>query len=238
MNFIKYAVVIVCMLNSNSINANIYDKCINDNHITLTFDDGPHENTPELIKILDKHNVSGTFFINMLNVVRNNNMSELVKKIYDSNHILATHGFSHAAMEKLNRFNKQRELYDNEFMFRKMFNIRPRFYRPPYFNYDDETIEITNNFGYDVVISNLNTDDWMLNSSDEIYNSFLAKWNNYTGHIMLMHDYQTYNNQALELIIDFTKKENYIFVSLDECIGAGSKYTQDNYYGPFLLDGI
>ena len=223
---------------SKSSNANIYDKCVNTNHITLTFDDGPHENTLSIMSTLDKKNISGAFFVNMLNAVRDEKMSNIVSTIYSSNHILASHGFSHAAMEKLNLFNKERELYDNEFMFRKLFNKRPRFFRPPYFNYDEETTDVINRFGYDIILSNLNTDDWMMDSSLDIYNSFVSKWNNYTGHIMLMHDYQIHNIDALEQIIKFVEKENYEFVSLSECIGVDGKYVEDNTYGPYLLNGF
>jgi peptidoglycan/xylan/chitin deacetylase (PgdA/CDA1 family) len=143
-------------------------------------------------------------------------------------------------MEKLNLFNKERELYDNEFIFRQLFNIRPRFYRPPYFSYNSEVVDICNRFGYDIIVSNLNTDDWSSNSSEEIYNNFLDKWNNATGHIVLMHDYQTYNLVALEKIILFVKKNNYKFVSMSECIGMSLdyKYIADNTYGPNLLNGI
>ena len=232
----KLSLIVLTIL-FNITNANIYEKCVNDKHITITFDDGPHINTPAIVNILNNHNISGAFFINGLNVIRNSQYN-LIKEMSNQGHVIGTHGFSHAAMEKLNRFNKNREFYDNEFIFRQIFNKRPYFYRPPYFSYDAEVVEICNNFGYEIITSNLNTDDWMMDTADDIYNSFLDKFSNYSGIIMLQHDYQINGNEALDKIIKYAKEENYTFVPLDECIRSNKRFNEDNFYGPFLLNGI
>jgi peptidoglycan/xylan/chitin deacetylase (PgdA/CDA1 family) len=232
----KLSLIVLTIL-FNITNANIYEKCVNDKHITITFDDGPHINTPAIVNILNNHNISGAFFINGLNVIRNSQYN-LIKEMSNQGHVIGTHGFSHAAMEKLNEFNARRELFDNEFIFRQIFNKRPYFYRPPYFSYDAEIVNLCNDFGYEIITTNLNTDDWMMDTADDIYNSFLDKFSNYSGIIMLQHDYQINGNEALEKIINFVKKENYTFVPLDECIGTVKRFSDDNFYGPFLLNGI
>lgn len=226
--------LILCVILFNLSNANIYEKCVNDKHISLTFDDGPHKNTINIVNTLNSYNISGTFFINGFNVIKNN-YQQLVKDMHSSGHILGSHTFSHPALEKLNKFNKERELYDNEFIFRQLFNKRPYFMRPPYFSYDLEVVEISNHFGYEVITTNLNTDDWMVDSPKDIYENFLSKYSNYSGIITLIHDYHEGADGALKLIIPFMISENYTFVSLDECIGSNKKYNEDNYYGPNLL---
>jgi peptidoglycan/xylan/chitin deacetylase (PgdA/CDA1 family) len=220
--------IFISFLIINNCNANIYEKCINDRHITLTFDDGPNDNTPYIVKILDSYNISGAFFINGLAVMRDNKY-KFIKEMADKGHVLGSHGFSHGAMERLNTFNQIRELYDNEFIFRQIFNKRPYFYRPPYFSYNSDIVNICNNFGYEIITSNLNTDDWQMNSSDEIYNSFLNKFSNYSGIIMLQHDYQIHGNEALIKIIEHVISNNYTFVPLDTCIGSDKRLSDDNY---------
>jgi peptidoglycan/xylan/chitin deacetylase (PgdA/CDA1 family) len=64
-NSIKLIISFILLThNSHLVNSNIYDKCINDKHASLTFDDGIHVNTINYVNMLNKYNVSGTFFIN------------------------------------------------------------------------------------------------------------------------------------------------------------------------------
>lgn len=217
--------------------ANIYNECVEKNHISLTFDDGPLENTINIVDTLDKWNISGAFFINGLNIQKGNYYN-FVKKLYNSHHVLGTHTFSHPAMELLNRFNQERELYDNEFIFRQLFNIRPYFVRFPYFSYNDEIIEMCRHFGYEIVDTYLDTDDWKLSTGEEIYQSFISKFNTYNGHIVLMHDYHIGAVDALNKIITYVISQNYTFVSLDKCLGVNKKYNIDNMYGPNLNNGF
>jgi peptidoglycan/xylan/chitin deacetylase (PgdA/CDA1 family) len=220
------------------VNSNIYDKCVNNNHASLTFDDGIHKNTINYINVLNKYNVSGTFFINALTMIRNNDFIDIVKKLHSNNHIVASHGFSHAAMERLNKFNQLRELYDNELIFRQIFNLRPAFYRPPYFSYNSDIVNIINDFGYHIITSNLNTDDWLVDSHKEIFDNYLNKFDNSSGKIILQHDYHADGHNAVELIIKHLIENNYTIVPLNICIGIDNVFIEDNIYGPNLLNGI
>lgn len=54
----------------------------------LTFDDGPSNETLEMLQILNQYNVKATFFVNNLN-------SEIIKEIHNQGHLLANHTSSH-----------------------------------------------------------------------------------------------------------------------------------------------
>lgn len=56
----------------------------------LTFDDGPSENTEEILKILKQYDVKATFFVN-----GHPNYSYLYKQISDDGHALGNHTYSH-----------------------------------------------------------------------------------------------------------------------------------------------
>jgi peptidoglycan/xylan/chitin deacetylase (PgdA/CDA1 family) len=61
--------------------------------VALTFDDGPDPlTTPELLRLLKKHRVSGTFFVTGQRVVR---YPHLTKDIMAHGHSLANHSFHH-----------------------------------------------------------------------------------------------------------------------------------------------
>ena len=62
----------------------------------LTFDDGPSTtNTPEILKVLDKYNVKGTFFVLGTSLKDNTKAQEILKTIAGSGHAIANHTYSH-----------------------------------------------------------------------------------------------------------------------------------------------
>lgn len=70
---------------------------VNDNEkvVYLTFDDGPSENTEEILEILDKYNAKATFFI----TGEDKNHRDLIKKAYDAGHTIGLHTYSHKYSE-------------------------------------------------------------------------------------------------------------------------------------------
>ena len=214
------------------------EKCVVPGTIALTFDDGPSENTRQILKVLNKHKVTATFFINGINVVRKDH--KFLRNIVDEGHTLGTHTFSHPALEKLSDFNILREMYDNEFIFRQVLNKRPRFFRPPYFSYSDHILKTIENFGYTLVLTNLDTYDWEGKTDAEILNTFSENLvdNNKTSFISLQHEQVLVRTKVLDDIITLVKKRNYKIVSLKECLGYASDYFEDEKYGPNMLNGI
>ena len=76
----------------------------------LTFDDGPSNNTHQILDILKQNNIKATFFVLGSNVEAK---PELVKRMYDEGHFVANHGYSHKYSEiyqspeqVLNEFNQ------------------------------------------------------------------------------------------------------------------------------------
>ena len=45
------------------VKSEVITSCINSKHIALKFDDGPHDNTPNILKILNQYNIKATFSI-------------------------------------------------------------------------------------------------------------------------------------------------------------------------------
>jgi peptidoglycan/xylan/chitin deacetylase (PgdA/CDA1 family) len=219
------------------VNCNYYERCSKNNTIVFTFDDSPNVNTTtKLLKILNKYNVDATFFINGYNVEKNK-LSKLIKKLSNTQTI-ASHTFSHPSLLKLNKFNIYRELYDNEYIFRKILKKRPLFFRPPYFDYNDSIVNITNEFGYHIIGSNLNIQDWKINNATQIFNEYIRRIQKNESYIILMHDYVEENIQIIERLIKYTKRIGYSIVSLQECLNMSTSYIDDNIYSPNLDNGF
>ena len=64
--------------------------------VYLTFDDGPSTtNTPEVLKILDKYNIKGTFFVTGNSISAGDKSKELLKQIVKNGHAIGNHTYSH-----------------------------------------------------------------------------------------------------------------------------------------------
>lgn len=81
--------------------------------VYLTFDDGPSGRTQEILDILDQYGIKATFFVLGANVEKN---PETTKRIYESGHFIASHGYSHVYSEiysspenVLNEYNQSLE---------------------------------------------------------------------------------------------------------------------------------
>ncbi|MBD5090061.1 MAG: polysaccharide deacetylase [Clostridiales bacterium] len=60
--------------------------------VYLTFDDGPSQNTEEILSILDQYNVKATFFV----IGKTDEFSKkMYKQIYENGHTLAMHSYTH-----------------------------------------------------------------------------------------------------------------------------------------------
>ena len=58
----------------------------------LTFDDGPSDNTNDILDILKEKNIKATFFVLGTQVEK---MPETLKRVYKEGHYIANHGYSH-----------------------------------------------------------------------------------------------------------------------------------------------
>lgn len=74
---------------------NTADKVNNEKEVFLTFDDGPSENTSNILKILKEENVHATFFVLGSQLKNNPKNQQLLKDEIDSGNAIANHTMSH-----------------------------------------------------------------------------------------------------------------------------------------------
>lgn len=140
-----------------------------DKTVYLTFDDGPSENTEEILDILDKYNVKASFFV----VGKEDSYSlNMYKEIVKRGHTLGMHSYSH-------KYDYIYESFDNFFKdYNKIFNllydttgVKPSIYRFPGGSLND-----VSNIDIESIIKYFNSEnivyyDWnVLNGDAEIIN--------------------------------------------------------------------
>jgi peptidoglycan-N-acetylglucosamine deacetylase len=97
--------------------------------IALTFDDGPSESTPSLLRILDRHKVPATFFMCGQNVER---LPAVAQRVAAGGHEIGNHSDSHPHLAFCSRDFIYRELATAQEKILRHTGVAPRLFRAPY----------------------------------------------------------------------------------------------------------
>ena len=186
--------------------------------IALTFDDGPDENsTLEVVSILNKYGVPGTFFLLGEQIDR---YPDTVKAILDGGHSIGNHSWSHkrptdiSTDEVMNEVDKA----DKRIM---EYGVETKLFRPPYGLVHRSQMPELIEAGYRIICWSVDSMDWYLDDADQIAACVLE--NAHPGAIVLMHssggnDSRKAAIEALPIIIETLMEEGYRFVGLDQNI--------------------
>jgi len=97
--------------------------------IALTFDDGPSESTPALLRILARHNVPATFFMLGQNVER---LPAVAQRVAAAGHEIGNHTDSHPRFDFCSGDFIYRELAAAQEKILRHTGVTPRLFRAPY----------------------------------------------------------------------------------------------------------
>ena len=97
--------------------------------VALTFDDGPSESTPELLRILDTHQVPATFFMCGQNVER---LPSVAQSVVGAGHEVGNHSDSHPRFDFCSPDFIYRELANAQEKIVLHAGTTPKLFRAPY----------------------------------------------------------------------------------------------------------
>jgi peptidoglycan/xylan/chitin deacetylase (PgdA/CDA1 family) len=179
--------------------------------VALTFDDGPSEYTPQILSILRRAHVQGTFFELGDQIIGREDMS---RTLLASHEELANHSLRHeykpsrASMETTSR------------RIDAATGFKPCLFRPPYGAYDSRVVGDARSLGMTTVNWDVDPTDWTNPGSDAIYQRVVTHVR--PGSIVLMHDGGGNRSQtvaALPRIIKNLKGRGYRFATVSELLG-------------------
>ena len=182
-----------------------------DKKVAITFDDGPHPDyTAYLLEGLKERGVSATFFLLGKEAEK---YPELVIRMYEEGHLVATHAYEHVNLCNLSDEEACAQIEKTNTLIEKLTGCRPQFLRPPFgcfkegLDCDTEMIK---------VLWSIDPLDWNCNNSAEIARRVLKEVKD--GDIILLHDASKSSVNAAFAIIDTLKKEGYCFVTVEELV--------------------
>jgi peptidoglycan/xylan/chitin deacetylase (PgdA/CDA1 family) len=200
-----------------------------DKTIVLTFDDGPRPAAlKELLPVLEKYNVPATFFMEGAIVAKN---QELVRKMSAEGYEIENHSFGHENLRKLFKEKGPAAIKSSlgktaEAIF-KATGRQPQFFRPPFWEINEEIEKIIVAEGYIVIklgkpdINCLDYEDAAKRRSPEILIDRVKKLildheqQGKITHILVFHELEL-TAKALDILIPYWQSEGYKFSRLDQ----------------------
>ena len=163
--------------------------------VYLTFDDGPNDSTTsDILKILEREKVKGTFFCIGNNVVKN---PEIFKEITEKGHRVGNHSMSHVNGWKVmkNKYLKDVEKADKI--------IKSNLFRPPYGKLNfRSTSQLKKKF--EIVMWDINSGDFDKSLSySQVIENVLKNVRN--GSIIVLHDNKKFKHLTLNALLPIIK---------------------------------
>ena len=163
--------------------------------VYLTFDDGPNDSTTsDILKILEREKVKGTFFCIGNNVVKN---PEIFKEITEKGHRVGNHSMSHVNGWKV---MKNKYLKDIE---KAAKIIKSNLFRPPYGKLNfSSTSQLKKKF--EIVMWDINSGDFDKTLSySKVIENVLKNARN--GSIIVLHDNKKFKHLTLNALLPIIK---------------------------------
>lgn len=174
--------------------------------VALTFDDGPTENTLEILEILDEYNVPATFFLLGRSVEAH---PEIARAVVDAGHQVGNHSYSHPNFDLLRMEDIAYEIDITQEIIKEATGVVPTMYRSPYGNGRQQMMKLYPEM--DPIYWNVDSEDWL--SKDSVITVEHIAQHLEQRSIILMHDTQLSTTEAIKELIPKLKEQGYIFVS-------------------------
>ncbi|MGB9680349.1 MAG: polysaccharide deacetylase family protein [Thermoanaerobacteraceae bacterium] len=192
--------------------------------VALTFDDGPsYEYTQKYVDILKSLDIKATFFVIGKNAEK---YPKLLKYISENGNEIGLHSYSHFNMTKLKPEQIVDELYKNQKIVVDATSEKPTLFRPPYGAYNKTLLEISDALGLNVVLWNVDPDDWQSPGVQSVVNRVLNHVKD--GSVILMHEGKPNTLAALPQLIIKLKEKGYSFVTVSELLNYNKNIITEN----------
>ena len=198
----------------------VFNGSYNKAEIALTFDDGPDPKfTPAILEKLAKYGVKATFFLLGENTEK---WPDIAQRIVAEGHVVANHSYTHPKSSTISLADFQSEIGMSDELLNQLVGYRPRFFRPPYGDINEEQLAWLTSEGMITVQWSVDTNDWRGLAGAEIAKTVGA--NAYPGSIVLQHNADGVPLQgtvdSLDLFIPQLKDKGVRFVTLPEMFGT------------------
>ncbi len=185
--------------------------------VALSYDDGPNSRfTPRLVELLEREHVPATFFWLGEQVEYYPSVAQLVA---EKGFEIGNHTFDHSNPTKLSTEKLHEQISSTQEIIRQTTNVTPVLFRPPYGSVNAVVRRVAHDFGLDLVLWSLDTEDWRSGMTRErIIETVLDKIR--PGDIILMHDRNSRTIDATQELVPLLREQGYCFVTVSALLHA------------------
>jgi peptidoglycan/xylan/chitin deacetylase (PgdA/CDA1 family) len=180
--------------------------------VAMTFDDGPNVYTGELLDKLKVAGAKATFMISANNngrqIDQGDVWSELLKRMIDEGHQVASHTWSHPHMDAITSEDRKMEMAKTERAIANIIGKYPTYMRPPYSQCESKSgcQKDMKDMGYSIVGVPFDTFDWQnaggrIQESDKLVEEYFDELGPESHPIICQHDILAASVQDLTPII-------------------------------------
>ncbi|GAA0839634.1 hypothetical protein GCM10008915_33590 [Bifidobacterium pullorum subsp. gallinarum] len=177
-------------------------------YVALTFDDGPSKHSVDIMNILQKYGVGGTFFFVGTNVKKH---PDYVQAIHANGFSIGSHSMTHSQMSSLSYKQQEMELTRVAELIENITHEKLVLFRPPYGAFDGQTEALSRHQGNKMVLWNRDPEDWLTRDEDKILD--YVQHIEASGSIILLHESQAVVD-ALPRIIQHLQDQSLKIVRL------------------------
>jgi peptidoglycan-N-acetylglucosamine deacetylase len=186
----------------------------NANVVALTFDDGPGPYTEQLISMLGAAGAHATFFL------VGNRMQywpEAARAEARAGNAVGNHSWSHARLTQLPQWAQWAELVRMQYTAVQSVGWRPRLFRAPYEQHDEQTDAVARSLGLvEVFWSATSGDDLKHPTAKSVARNVIRELR--PGAIVLMHDIHPWTIEAMPAILRAAHARGIRLVSVPELL--------------------
>ncbi len=185
-----------------------------DKEIALTFDDGPHEKTIEILDVLLKYNAKATFFCIGKQIEKH---PEILKRIIAEGHNVGNHSYSHSNWNGFFSTKKiASEIEQTEKLIAQFTHKKTRLYRPPFGVTNPNIAKAVLKTNQKVIGWNIRSLDTVIKNEDLILERIKKRIQ--PGSIVLLHDTSAKTVSVLEQLLLFLQTEGYKTITIEELL--------------------
>ena len=178
-----------------------------DNLVALTFNLYWGEEAPgQVLDILEEREVQATFFVTGPWAQAH---PDVARRIVDEGHQLGNGGYNYVSLTEYGRGFVREQIEKGDRALTEVTGVKPKVFRPPNGDYNDEILTIAREMGYTVVLWSVDSHDWMNPGADHILRQITDRTE--PGSIIMLHanDPPGDTIAALDEIIDYLKDQDY-----------------------------
>lgn len=174
------------------------------------------EHLPALLKALAGFNVQATFFLDGQWAQK---FPEWGRKLQESGHEVASHGFRHDHVEKMDPGSLASLIAENERLLRRQ-GVQPApLFAPPYGEVNGQIVRTAAEMGYRTILWTVDTVDWKRPPAAVIADRVFRRY--VPGSLILMHPTEP-TVQALPIIIQGLHQKGVRLMTVSQLLEAGS----------------